>query len=113
MRVLDQFGPNSVGRRRCRPCHDGRWGVALHQQEPGVALNLDWLHQTEGDPGAGPSSQATLTLGLGFLRGHHLPPLTHQRIGRWNPQTRPPLREVARSPLAPSAIGALALTHLH
>jgi hypothetical protein len=50
----------------------------------------------EGTPGLEPQvmhRQGPLSLGLGFLRDRNLPPPTHRRIGWWNPQTRPPMRE--------------------
>jgi hypothetical protein len=113
--VLDQVGPNSMCHCQRRPrCH-GRWGVAVYWQETGVALDLIQLHQNRGDPRQDLQVKnwcMPLTLGLGFLNGHHLPPLTHRPIGRWNPQTRPPLREVIGRSLASSTVGALAPTRL-
>jgi hypothetical protein len=58
LRVLDQAGPNSVCRCWCRPHRHGQQGVAVHQQEPGAALDLDRLGWTGGDLEAGHSSQA-------------------------------------------------------
>jgi hypothetical protein len=53
LRVLDQVDPRHRSRHR-----RGRQGVPAHRQEPGVTLDLEQLHQTGGDPGAGPSRQA-------------------------------------------------------
>jgi hypothetical protein len=53
LRVLDQVDPCHRSRHR-----RGRQGVPAHRQEPGVTLDLEQLHQTGGDPGAGPSRQA-------------------------------------------------------
>jgi hypothetical protein len=55
LQVLDQVSPNCVRRGQPRCC--GRWGVVVHRHVPMEALDLDWLHQIRGDPGAGPSSQ--------------------------------------------------------
>jgi hypothetical protein len=45
---------------------------------------------------------------LGYLNDHLFPPLTHRPIGRWNPQTWPPLREVV-DPLCHPRLGPLTL----
>jgi hypothetical protein len=58
LRVLDQVGPSRTNRRQCRPHHCGWWGVAVHWQEPGVALDLDGLRWIGGDPETEPSSLA-------------------------------------------------------
>jgi hypothetical protein len=51
--VLDRMGPTGIRRRRRRPRHHDRRGRWHQQQQLGVTLDLDRLHRTGGDPGAG------------------------------------------------------------
>jgi hypothetical protein len=53
LQVLDRMGPTRARRRQRHPRRRGHRGRRHQQQQPEVTLDLDWLHQTGGDPGAG------------------------------------------------------------
>jgi hypothetical protein len=57
LQVLDHMGPTGARSHRRQPRHHGRRGRRHQQQQPRVTLDLDRLHQTGGDPGAGSSRQ--------------------------------------------------------
>jgi hypothetical protein len=57
LQVLDRMGPTGAHRHWRRPRRRGRRGRRHQQQQPRVTLDLDRLHQTGGDPGAGSSRQ--------------------------------------------------------
>jgi hypothetical protein len=118
LQVLDQEGPSLTSCHRCR-AHRHRWcNAAMHWQESRTTLDLERNHRTEGIPGQPLHGKhyhlqsTSLTLGLGFWSGSHLPSHIHRPIGRWSPQTHQPLREDARNRHVTSTVGALAPTRL-
>jgi hypothetical protein len=58
LQVLDRMDPTGARRHRRRPRRCGRRGSRHHRPVPGGTLDLDWLHRTRGDLGAGPSHGA-------------------------------------------------------
>jgi hypothetical protein len=79
-------------------------------------LDLDCLHQTRGDPGAGPSNQAPEQIPnprVRFLQRPPSPSLAPPTYWTMEPSTQQLLREVVGSHLAPSTVWAHALTQLH
>jgi hypothetical protein len=114
--VLDQVGPISTCHRRCRPRRRGRRGAGIHRTAAGAPLDIDRHRRTGGDLEARTSSEAPERIPNPRVRVLERPPSPspiHRPIGRWNPQTRPPLREVVGNHLAPSMVGARAPTWLH
>jgi hypothetical protein len=106
LQVLDQHGPLWASQRHRRPRHrHHNCNRSGYRWEPEVILDLEWLHRTGGDPGAGPSRpgasafhRSITPLALQrLIGGRILCRFTHlatpNRLGRlpggWNPPTRP------------------------
>jgi hypothetical protein len=116
LQVLGRVGPTGTRRRWRQPKRRGRRGNHARRLVLRAPMNLDWLHRTGGALGRDSHTKQrsrTLTLGLGFLHDHYLPPPHYRPIGRWNTQTRPSLREVTGKLLMPSSVWARPLTRLH
>jgi hypothetical protein len=115
LQVMDRMVPTRHHRHQQHSRHRGRGRNGHRRPVLGGTLDLDRLYRTGGDPGRDhhvKHRSRSLILGLGLCNDYCLPLPHHRPIGRWNPQTRPPLCGVAGNRPTPSTVWARARTRL-